>query len=510
MCRFFLVVMQRFIFFLFIVLHLAISCDRIAIESVNGDCFSSSDLIAVRSGSVGDTFDSTFVSQKMAELFISSHKDNPPIISIEPYEMDGAVCLYIINFEKGFKIVSADTRIQPILAECEEGNLSPDKTDNPGVKVWLEDTADRISVLRRFNLSVEEDYSDLWSPFRDQKKPSIRTRAMRDSSFFDEEYIWIRVVETNTVSIYSNADQPALMTTKWGPGYPWNVKMPNSFLTNILCPTGCAAVAVSQVLRYFNKKGDYPTDLYHSVSIDSTTPQYVPEIDWFIVKTTLSKSGYTSSSSRWSNMPDTRYGSHTDYVSSLMLDIGNRVDTHYYQSISYVEPDTINFSYTIPNLPQCGISSSYAPYSFLTVASNISAKKPVIVSAYCDSTQRGLGGGHTWVIDGCHDYLLYYFTTESYYHILSADYYSYSNVVDVYTEREMMTVNPNVYDGMQNVTTSSHTMKDLHMNWGLDGDGDGDYNMLSSNDWILPAGGSTVNYLYERRMHHNISTTQLY
>ncbi|MCR5549275.1 MAG: C10 family peptidase [Bacteroidales bacterium] len=499
--------MKRFVLFLFLVLPVAISCDGFASESVDGECLVSSGQIAVRSGSADVASDSMFVSQKMAELFISSQKDNPSIINIEPYELDGVVCFYVINFEKGYKIVAADTRVQPILAECEEGNLSPDKTDNPGVKVWLEDTADRIRVLKRFNLSVEEDYSDLWSPFRDQKKPSIRTRAMRDSSFFDEEYIWIRVVETNTVSIYSNADQPALMTTKWGQGYPWNATMPNDYLTGVSCLTGCASVAVSQVLRYFNKKGDYPTALYHSVSVNSVTPLYVPGLNWFIVETTLSRSGYTSSSSRWSNMPDTRSGSHTSYVSRLMLDIGNRVDMHYCQYLSYVEPGIL---YSIPNLPQCGISSSYAPYNFSTVAADIRSKKPVIVSAYTDSTQTGLSGGHTWVIDGCHDYLLYYFTTETYYHILSADYYSYSNVVDVYTESEMMTVNPNVYDGMQNVTSSSHTMKDLHMNWGWDGDGDGNYNMLSSNNWIVPSGGSTLNYLYERRMHHNISTTQLY
>lgn len=499
--------MRPSIFYLFIVLLVSVSCVETAFEGVDEAYLAHSGPIAVRSGSITESSDSTFVSQKMAELFISSQKENPPIISIDPYEIDGVVCLYVVNFANGYKIVAADTRVQPILAECEEGNLSLEKTDNPGVKVWLEDTADRIRVLKNSLLTVEEDYSALWSPFSNQKDPSISTRATRDSSFFEEEYIWIRVLETNTLTVYSNANQPALMTTKWGQGYPWNNTMPNDYITGVRCPTGCAAVAISQVLRYFNKKGDYPTALYHSVSVNGITPWYIPELNWYIVKTTLSRSGYSSSSSRWSNMPDTQDGSHTNYVSSLMLDIGNRVDMHYCQYFSYVEPDT---NYSIPNLSQCGISSSYAPYSFSTVASNINAKKPVIVSAYTDSTQTGLSGGHTWVIDGCHDCLLYYLTTETYYYIPSEDYYSYSNVVDVYTNDEMMAINPNVYDGMQNVSYTTHTMKDLHMNWGWDGDCDGNYYLLNSNDWIVHSGNSTLNFLYNRRMHYNISTSQLY
>ena len=97
----------------------------------------------------------------------------------------------------------------------------------------------------------------------------------------------------------------------------------------------------------------------------------------------------------------------------------------------------------------------------------------------------------------------------TYYYIPSEDYYSYSNVVDVYTDDDMMSINPNVYNGMQNVSSSTHTVKDLHMNWGWDGNGDGYYNMLNGNDWLLPSGDTTLNYLYGRRMHYNISTNQL-
>lgn len=507
--------MKKNVFPLFLSFILSVSCISLAPDGNDGFYVPLSSRIAVRSGSVMEPSDTCFVTQKMAELFISSQKENPKIVSVEPYEMDGVVCLYVINLEKGYRVVSADTRIQPILAECEEGKLSLKEIDNPGVKIWLEDTADRIRVLKKYNLAVKEDYSDLWSPYKIQDDSFVKTRVMtRDSSFFDEDYIWIRTVETSSQTLYSHANQPALMTTKWGQGDPWNEKMPN-YITNNRCLTGCAAVAVSQVLRYFNKKGYYPTALYHSVSVSSTTQHnhfYLVNgnlLCFVFLTTILSRSNYTSSSSRWSQMPDTYLGSHTNYVSRLMLDIGNRIDVHYSDFLSFVEPDTLDH-YSIPNLPQCGVSSSYAPFNFSLVETDINAKKPVIVSAYSDSTQTGLAGGHIWVIDGCRDFSQYYITTETYYYIPSEDYYSYSNVVDVYTDDEMMSINPNVYNGMQNVSYSTHTIKDLHMNWGWDGVGDGYYDMLSSNDWLCPSGNTTLNYLYKRRMHYNISTSQLY
>ena len=497
--------MRRSFFPLLLSLFLSVSCISLAPEGDSDSFISYSGPIAVRSGSVVESSDSYFVSQKMAELFISSLKENPEIVSIEPYGMDGVTCLYVINFESGYKIVAADTRVQPILAECKEGRLSPSETDNPGVKVWLEDTADRIRVLKKYNPKVPEDYSDLWSPYRSQVESVIQTRATRDSSFFDEDYIWIRVVESSVIPLYSNVNQDALMTTKWGQGYPWNIAMPADYYSGESCLTGCAAVAVSQVLRYFNKKGYYPTALYHSVSVASTTPWYIPGLNGVFVTTTLSKSNYTSPSSRWGNMPDTKYGSHTNYVSRLMLDIGKRINMFYSEDNSIVIIDTAHFS--VPNLSLCGISSSFASFDFSLVAADIYSKRPVIVTAYTSPTLPR--EGHTWVIDGCHDYSQYHITTETYYYIPSEDYYSYSNVVDVYTNDEMMSINPNVYNGMQNVSSSTLTVKDLHMNWGWDGDGDGNYDMLNSNNWIYSNGGMSWNFLYTRIMDYNISTSQL-
>lgn len=130
----------------------------------------------------------------------------------------------------------------------------------------------------------------------------------------------------------------------------------------------------------------------------------------------------------------------------------------------------------------------------------------MIISAYATST---LGNGHIWVIDGCLDYSYRHITTETYYCVHPDMVSLYSNVVAIYTYDEMMNINPDAYNGMQSVTSTNHTLKSLHMNWGYDGDSDGYYSLLSSDDWICQNGNVPLNYLYDRHMHYNISTSQL-
>ena len=412
-------------------------------------------------------------------------------------KMDKSV--FIINHRKGYTIIAADTRVQPILGESESGVLSLQSCDNPGVKVWMEDTADRILILKKENPIVKKDYSDLWQPFKEKTYIPVQTRII------DVDSIWIRVVETSSQTLYYHADQSALLTTKWGQKAPWNAKMPQDYITGGRCATGCAAVAVSQILRYFNKRGNYPTDLWHNIAIQSTTPVYNPfNYTWYL-KTSLSKSNHKTNSSRWNSMPDTKLGSHTSYVSQLMLDIGNRINMFYSENDSFVTGDSLQYS--IPNLSQCGISSRFAPFNFSLAASNIEMGWPVIVSAFTSPTLPR--EGHVWIIDGCKDYSRTYTTTETFYCIHPDTMSGYSNIVSVYSYDEMMSIYPEAYSGMQTVSSVEYTMRNLHMNWGWDGDGNGNYDMLIDDDWIYSQGTSSVNLLYSRSMHYHIQTSQL-
>lgn len=436
------------------------------------------------------------VTQRMAEIFIMSNKENPKIVSVEPYGVDGVTCFYIFNFEKGFKVVSADTRIQPVLAESDKDNIDPSKVDNPGVKVWLEDTADRIRKMKENNLDTGEDYSGLWSAYRLPDKSDFTT--IRRS---EEDSVWVLIYETSIDTLSYNANVGPLLSTEWGQESPWNSKMPK--VGSDRCPVGCVAVATAQVLYYFNRRNMAPTDLWHSISIQNST--FCPTHGGLLV--TLNKSNYTSNSILWAFMPLTGDGSNTNLVSSLMLDLGERLEMHYGPSVSGVI--YANDS-SIPHLDDCGISSYFGSYSFSTVEQSILEYKPVIVGA----TLTLLGaGGHVWVIDGCKDFSIKYTADQTYYCVHPDELINYPNNFGILTYDEMMSLYPDVSGGRYQLSHSVtyNNQESLHMNWGNDGTSDGWYNMLNSNDWIFSDSSfNSSNYLYNRVIHYNISSSQLY
>jgi len=425
------------------------------------------------------------VTLRMAELFIAADKDNPQVVSIEPYEIDGITCFYIFNFENGYKVVSADTRVQPILAESTEENLYLGEMDNDGIKVWLEDTADRIRVLKVNSIKTKNDYSVFWSNFIDNSSSS-KTRSLDP----DQDSLWIKIVDLSSNPYTINAHVLPLTSTMWGQESPWNANMPT--IGNQHCITGCVAVAISQVLYYFHVKDGYPNDLWHNISISSFNPDNT---------VTLSKTNHVNNSARWINMPLVPLGSNTSYVSDLMLDIGERVDMHYGLYASSVNPGV---NWDIPNITSCGISNSFGTYSFTNVKNDLVNAKPVIIGAWLTQYHQG---GHVWVIDGCEDYVLRTVETITYRYVAVEDILNYNNVVASYSNDDMLYMYPNAYDGMQEVNINYRDIKQLRMNWGYDGIGNtGYYEVLDSSDWIDPYNN---NFKYSRVIHYNISTSAL-
>lgn len=427
------------------------------------------------------------VTQRMAELFIATNKDNPQIVNVQPYVIDGITCFYIINFENGFKIVAADKRVSPILAESDEDNLYPDNLENPGIKVWLDNTADHIHVIKVNNIETKCNHSDLWEAFVTPDERGLRTRSLDPN----QDSVWIKTMDISTNPYIINAHVPHLMTTMWGQGSPWNANMPT--MLNQHCLTGCVPVAISQVLYYFHVKDGYPNDLWHDITVSTLNPDF---------SVTLIKSNHVNNSGRWIQMPLVAVGSGTSYVSDLMLDIGERVQVKYGTQYSGVDH---NSDYSIPNISQCGISSSFGNYSFSTVKNNLLNNKPVIVSAWFNSN---LVGGHTWVIDGCEDYTNRVVETSTFYYVAVEDVINYSNWVASYSNSDMLSMYPNAYNGMQETNVYYDDIKQLRMNWGHDGVGNsGYYGVLDTSDWYDPYYGLYLNYT--RVIHYNISTGQL-
>lgn len=429
------------------------------------------------------------VTKDMAEYYAKSFTERPAIKSIQSYDYNGVTCLYIVNFEKGWMAIPADSRVQPILGESEKENLNPDELNNPGVRIWLEDTADNIYHVKQYGLKeYNKESLLLWNGFRKQITNNL------SKSVQPGEIAWVKY-SYSTTSTQTEANVGHLLQTSWGQGTPWNCSLPidpaaqNGDTTRFV--TGCVPTAISQVLYYYHNKNGYPSDFWHFIE-----PSVSQVLGDGFYKLTLLKDNYNSYSSRWASMPTTSYSSGGfSNVSDLMLDVGVRMNASYSSNATGAR---LEYSW---DLNPCGITCQRSSYDYTTIRSNIINNNPVIITADLFENNRYVG--HAWVIDGCVDR-----TTTTNYYSTYYEYhegYSYPSGSQFLTDNEVTVLYPNVYDGMTVLDSSqSNTLQYLLMNYGWDGDyDDGHYSILKySNDWAIGLN-------YNKLIFFNITTGQL-
>ena len=407
------------------------------------------------------------VSQEMVESFIHyTSKTNKTHYSITTYPSEENPVLYVVNFEEGWKIIPGDSRFGLVLAESATGHVNVSEiTDNPGFRLWIEDYQNQIESARGRIIggSKANGSARIWDSFR---APQAKDSMVLGKNLRDRGMMWGKInFQSNTV-IDTTGYKAPLLQTKWGQGNPWYISMPER--DGYKCLTGCAAVAVSQILYFFHSQQSMPSGLYGTVSLSGTTTHYEGPIPYYTIS--VSRSNFTYNSSLWNNMPlDSTVPNPTGFknVSDLMLDVGARLNLHYSPYNTYVEKDTLGFFNTMP----CKVSGTWAPYSMAALApvvSSLDSNKPVIAAAIHSSN----GSGHTWVIDG---YLLEEVTTTNTYEWWPVNMIPAGTVVYEYKDVNELLVQYNymIYQGMPEVTETSDFYRLYHMNWGADGQGDG-------------------------------------
>lgn len=460
--------MKHFIVFIFVLFTgIVTSCNASLSNEDLSTKNSRNESLYTRSG-IQDKGDDFFVSIEMAECFAKSFKESPTLVSIEPYVFKGITCFYIVNYEKGWIAIPADSRVQPIIAEDETNNLYLKELDNPGFESWLNMTAEYIASAKKYGIKEYDNNNvKLWDRIRQMSKKEP-LKGLRD----DDDQLWVRIT---TFSTYQQtiANIQHLLQTKWGQKAPWNCSLPldpyPSDTTNTRLITGCVPTAIAQVLYYFHNSLALPNDFWHSIvpyisqTINGTPNKY---------KLSLIKNNYQTYSDRWDYMPTLNTApDYFDYVSDLMLDIGVRIGATY--SVSLTTASLLAQG----TLESCGLS--YNPshiYSYSIVKSNLLNYKPVFISA-TDSLARS----HAWVIDGCFDQLLTE-RWETFYYVYQPGVI-YPDNTELITESEVLSMYPNAYNGMSIVDTNTTQVQYLLMNYGWNGNhDDGHYSVLYSCD----------------------------
>lgn len=271
----------------------------------------------------------------------------------------GKTSFYVINYnEGGFILLSADNRIQPILALSEEGKFTLDVNNNPlGLKFWINDAKKQITEIQNSSLKQSEKVKLVWERIQIIPGTEINSGKFEEPEPGDPG-------DCNEHSV-TYIKEP-LLSSKWFQSGGFNDALPYITCsgTNFQVLTGCVPIAMAQVMKYHEYPISYNWSLMPLTYGTTTTANFIEDIHNAIGTVNNQWPEYTCTATN---------------VSSTDVNIGTVLKSQF------------NYS-----------SASYGNYDRHIVINNISANRPVIL--------RGDDGsvGHMWVCDGYQTYTYYF------------------------------------------------------------------------------------------------------
>ena len=343
------------IFLTFVVLLAAFACSKMSInEKADSQLFDK------------DTDDCSFrVTRDGLRQYLQVYKGYELTkaldkVTIEPFIFESDTVFYLINYDEGWELLSADKRTPKVLMKCLSGSISiQDLYFNEAESDYLTSMARNIKSLRSLDGDSSVSYNDSQNAREELRSVTVE-------------------------------EQDHLLVTKWGQSSPWNIYAPytDSNMTTH-CRTGCVMVAAAQLLYYLHFKIGQPAKTY---GYFSASDSYIPDGASYLVLG-LSDIFYTQSSMQniWSQMRLTQSGTGSaTYVSALMVRLGYLFQAHYMttgtSSALYKTTQVFDSNF--------GISSqkTYTSSQFKTILYNQIMNRQMPVGA-------GLSG-HAVVIDG--------------------------------------------------------------------------------------------------------------
>lgn len=410
---------------------------------------------------------------------------------IKVLDEDGSPLMYILNYKNGgFVIISATKDYYPVLAFSDKGSFVLSDQVN-GVSIWLNDTKKQIKNSISLNDSIKTKIYAVWNSYESFDNSLIKSRTMDDSSTPEAiQACWNRCYELEAQystegwlfaplqyveqvfagAGYSSTYEDLCFSANfnhspldcsivgWRLGTlreevgPWlSTQWHQNTPFNDLCdgnPAGCAAVAVAQVMKYY----EHPQN--------------------------LSLNGYSFSWNTIPNDPDP-----TSDQAKLLKLVGTFIGTKYGLVGSWTTPS--NLVDGLNSLMYNVQKEDYYPYE--TERYLFDHQKPIIMLGNDTNLSWIPGQGnieyagksHYWVCDGAKHIIpnnLEYFTEWQPYG--NGTFVKGWNTID----------NPGVLRGV--VTTY------FSMNWGWSQNDPNDEN--GKNGWYIDANSGSGNYEHSR------------
>lgn len=354
-----------------------------------------------------------------------------PSIQVEPVLSGVDTIMFLINYDDGWELLSADVRAPRVIAMAERGHITLQQ---------ISEAPDEVTLL--------------FSSFANKVLFLKHNPAFTDNNSFDEDWGTIlpnrfndgwELVNSIVLESYEEI-QNHLTSTVWGQNYPWNIRAPytNSTLSSH-CLTGCVPVAAAQILYYLHDKIGVPAQSYG----DSFTQAYIPSTaDSLVLQNSdVVFDNATYSALTWENMPLSNSGTGLyETVSTLMVQVGLFIGAEYYVGhtsgvFSHVKTAFQN-QYSIPCIGTYNIDMS------TIVNSIIDDEMPVFlgISEYNENGQRLYG--HGVVVDAA----------KRQYTLIRNNYIC-----------ELENINGELIIYQKSETVEERTPKYVGINWGWDG-----------------------------------------
>ncbi|MBR1517035.1 MAG: C10 family peptidase [Bacteroidales bacterium] len=305
--------------------------------------------------------DST-TARRVAQQFWATHapKHLQQLTLINLTAASGFEEVYLWGCDSGFVVVAGSTLVRPVLAYGMEGAFD---VDNRPVQLidWM---ADYASVMQQMELD----------------------HAEQDKAVAAE---WERLLRGHSKT--AKRAVPPLVSTKWNQGGPYNLLCPYDSVLNRRSVAGCVAVAMAQLLKYWN----YPL---HGKRSHSYSHNAYGLLEADMVNTTYD----------WDHMPDYQFNTAEERqaVATLIYHCGVSVNMIYtpYESSSYTCQAPQNHTKAItsfvdffdyqPTL-ECKYREQYNDNDWAQLLMNeLDAGRPMLYTGTDPS------GGHAFVVDG--------------------------------------------------------------------------------------------------------------
>lgn len=392
--------MRTKILYLALTLLTVYSCSKTEAPNTSNEEFSS--LLLPTKGEIPTKPGNYFVSLEDVQAYTHFRKlesqnngINLSVTRIEPLgpEEDVTLC-YLINYNDGWELVSADKRTPAVLAESDTGSLELEDI-LPPVHSWLDSFLRQIQYMRNVQeleglLDQNEmervaDNLQFWS-FVTCDRDFVEEYCPPTKGQFDPDGYWELVsIETDTVE-YQVVNH--LITTHWHQDAPYNSYCPFKSNSSIWrAPAGCSAVAAAQMAYYLHNKEGWistaPLTAFCDAQVPSPGSYYMPtDNDPHMYVNDLS-------SNAWALM-----ATDASYCAKLMAQIGIIMKSKYYDDYSQFSPSNLFAWYFNPRNVWCESVTLNDSNGFTTLYDNILNGFPVIASANSQTSS------HSFIIDG--------------------------------------------------------------------------------------------------------------